>query len=351
MRFLPPLPGCCSRDIAVDLGTANTVLCARRGELVVSEPTLVAADARTGGWLAVGHEALELGGRDGIAAIRPLEDGVIADLQGTEQMLRYLIAKVRRHRRPQPRVLASVPSGVSSVQRHAVAQACLAAGAREARLVAATIAAALGSGLPVAEPTGSMVLDIGAGMSEVAVISMGTIVASQSIPVGGNTFDQRIVTHLKRAHGVLIGEQTAEQIKLQISSLSPYGHDAQIQILGRDMASEMLKSVQLTGTEILGTLARPLTRIIEATKETLTRTPPELAGDVIERGITLTGGSSLLHGLADRLHLETGTPVRVADSPCTCIALGLGTLFEKELNRSRSSARPVVAVRTAAAPH
>ena len=184
-----------------------------------------------------------------------------------------------------------------------------------------------------------MVLDIGAGMSEVAVISLGTIVASQSIPVGGHTFDQRIVTHLKRAHGVLIGEQTAEQIKLQISSRSPYGHDAQIQILGRDMASEMLKSVPLTSREILGTLARPLAQIIEATKETLTRTPPELAGDVIERGITLTGGSSLLHGLADRLRLETGTPVRVADSPCTCIALGLGTLIEKQLNRSRSSVR------------
>ena len=248
MRFLPLSTGCSSRDIAVDLGTANTVLSARGGELVVSEPTMVAVDTRTGGWLAVGREALELRGRDGIAAIRPLKDGVIVDLQGTEEMLRYLIAKVRRHRRPRPRVLASVPSGVSGVQRHAVAEACLAAGAREARLVAAPIAAALGSGLPVAEPTGSMVLDIGAGMSEVAVISLGTIVASQSIPVGGHTFDERIVTHLKRAHGVLIGEQTAEQIKLQIGSLSPYGQDAQIQILGRDMASEMLKSVALTSS-------------------------------------------------------------------------------------------------------
>ena len=351
MRFLPFSTGCSSRDIAVDLGTANTVLCARGGELVVSEPSMVAVDTRTGGSLAAGSEALELLGGDGIAAIRPLKDGVIVDVHGTEEMLRHLIGKVRRYRRPRPRVIASVPSGVSGVQRRAVAEACLAAGAREARLVAATIAAALGSGLPVQEPTGSMVLDIGAGTSEVATISMGAIVASRLIPVGGHEFDERIVTHLKRTHGVLISDQTAEQIKLQISSTSPYGQDPQIEILGRDIASEMLKSVQLTSQEIRGALERPLTRIIEATKETLSRTPPQLACDVMDRGITLTGGSSLLHGLAERLRLEMGTTVRVADSPCTCIAIGSARLVEKQLTRSQSSMRRAIAVTTATAPN
>jgi rod shape-determining protein MreB len=351
MRYLPLSPGCSGRDIAVDLGTANTVLSARGGELVVSEPSVVAVDTRTGGSLAAGSEALELLGRDGIAAIRPLKHGVIVDLRGTEEMLHHLMSKVRRFRRPQPRVIASVPSGVSDVQRRAVAEACIAAGAREARLVAATIAAALGSGLPVEEPTGSLVLDVGAGTTEVAMISMGAIVASKLIPIGGHQLDQRISTHLKRTHGVLIGERTAEQIKLQISSGSPWPEDAPIEILGRDMATEMLQTVRLTRQEIHGALERPLTRIIEATQQTLTRTPPELASDVIDRGITLTGGSSLLPGLAERLRLEMGTPVHVADAPCTRIAIGLARLVEKQPSSPQSPVRRATAVTTATAPN
>jgi rod shape-determining protein MreB len=351
MRFRPFSTGFLSRDIAVDLGTANTVMCVRGGEPVVSEPSIVAVDARTGGPVAVGSEALELLGREGIAAIRPLKDGVIADLPGTLEMLRHLIDRVRRHGRPRPRVVASVSSGVNAVQRRAVLEACLAAGAREARLVAKPIAAALGSGLPVEEPTGSMVLDIGAGSCEIAVISMAAIVASCPIPVGGRKFDERIVAHLKRNHQVLIGEQTAEEIKLQIGSASRHTQGAQIQILGRATASDTLTSVRVTSQEIQRALESPLTRIIEATKETLARTPPQLACDIIDRGITLTGGSSLLHGLPERLRLETGMPAHVADSPCTCIAIGSARSLDKQPTRSQSSGRPAIAVTTAAAPN
>jgi rod shape-determining protein MreB and related proteins len=325
------------------------VLCGSGDELVVSEPSIVAVDAHTGEPLAAGCEALELLGRDGIAALRPLRDGVIVDLQGTEEMLRHLIGKVRRYKRP--RVIACVASRISDVQRRAVAEACIAAGAREARLIAKPIAAALGSGLRVEEPTGSMVLDLGAGASEVAMISMGAIVVSKLIPVGGQEFDDRIVTHLKRQHGVLIGAQTAEQIKVQIGSASP-GHDeAQIEILGRDMASEMLKTVRLTGQEIRRVLEKPLARIIEATKETLARTPPQLACDVMDRGIRLIGGGSLLHGLAERLYLETGTPAHLAESPRTCNAIGAARSLTEQSTRSRSSGRRVIAVTTAAAPN
>ena len=337
-RSLPFSSGFCSRDIAVDLGTANTVLSARGGEVVVSEPSVVAADARTGEPLAVGSEALELLGREGIAAIRPLKHGVVADLRATEELLRHLIGEVRRHRRAKPRVIAAVPTGVSGVQRRAVAQACVAAGAREARLIAKPIAAALGSGLPVEQPTGSMVLDIGAGTSEVAMISMGAIVASRLIPIGGEEVDERIVTHLKRKHGVLISQQAAEQIKVQIGSASPYGHDAPIEILGRDVGSESLRTVRLTRQEIGCALERLLAQIIEATRETLTRTPPQLACDVMDRGITLTGGGSLLHGLGERLGLETGLPARLADSPSACVAIGSSRSVESRTTRSRSSA-------------
>jgi rod shape-determining protein MreB len=200
--------------------------------------------------------------------------------------------------------------------------------------------------LPVEEPTGSVVLDIGAGTSEVAMISMGAIVATKLIPIGGHDFDQKVATHLKREHGVLIGERVAEQIKLQISSISPCG---EVEIVGRDMASELLKTVRLTSQEIRGALERPVTRIIAATQEMLSRTPPELAGDVMEGGITLTGGSSHLNGLAERLRLAIGTPVRVADAPSTCIAIGLARLADKQLARSQPSVRPALSFTTSTA--
>ncbi len=351
MRVLPFSTGVCSRDIAVDLGTANTTLCARGGELVLSVPSVVALDARTGEPLAAGSEALELLGRDGVVAIRPLKAGVIVDLHGTVQMLRHLIDNVWRHRRGRPRVVASISSAVSAVQSRAVVEACIAAGACEARLIAKPIAAALGSGLPVEDPTGSMVLDIGAGSCEVAVISMAAIVASQLVPVGGHDLDRRIITHLNREHRVLIGEQTADQIKRQIGSASPPAGDTHIAILGRDTASQRLKSVRLTSREIHRTLEHPVTRIIDATKDTLARTPPQLAGDIMDRGITLTGGSSLLHGLPERLRLETGISARVADSPYTCIAIGAAKSLHKQPAPAPSSARPDIAATTTAAPN
>jgi rod shape-determining protein MreB len=247
-------------------------------------------------------------------------------------------------------LIASVPSGASAVQRRAVAEACMAAGACEARLIPKPIAAALGSGLPVKEPTGSMVLDIGAGASEVAMITMGSIVASRSIAVGGDEFDRRIVAYLKREHWMVIGAQTAERIKVQIGSALPSGQDGQMEIVGRDLDSEMLKTVQLTSQEIRGVLEGPLARIIEATKETLARTPPELAVDVMDRGITLTGGGSLLPGLARRLHLETTMPVQVADHPFACTAIGSARWVDEQVDPSRTALRPGFAVTSAWAP-
>ena len=348
MRSLPFSTCFSSRDVAVDLGTANTVVSSRSGEIVLSEPSVVAADARTSEPLAAGREALELLGRDGIAAIQPLRHGVIADLKATEELVRHLIGKVRRSRRP-PRVIAAVPTGVSAVQRRAVAQACVAAGAREARLIAKPIAAALGSGLPVEQPTGSMVLDVGAGTSEVALISMGAIVASRSIPIGGHELDARILTHLKREHSVLIGQQTAEQIKIQIASASPYGQAAAIYIPARYLGADSLRTVRLTSHDIRSALERPLAQIIEATKETLTRTPPQLACDVMDRGITLTGGGSLLHGLAERLSRETGMPTRLADSPSTCVAIGSSRSVESQTRRSRPPSPRAIAATPAPA--
>jgi rod shape-determining protein MreB len=315
----------------------------------VSEPTIVAVDPHTGGPLAAGSGALELLGRDGVTTLRPLKDGVIVDLDGATAMVRHLLRKVRRYRLPRPRLIASVSSGASDVQRRAVVEACMAAGAGETRLIAKPIAAALGSGLPVGEPTGSMVLDIGAGTSEVAMISMGSIVASRSIPVGGDEFDRRIVAHLKREHWVLIGAPTAERIKVQIGSACPSEREGQIEIVGRDRASEMLKAVQLTSQEIRGVVETPVGRIIEAAKETLACTPPELAADVIDRGITLTGGGSLLPGLAQRLGLETAMPVQVADHACTCTAIGSVRSVDQQVAPSQPALRPAFAVSSARA--
>jgi rod shape-determining protein MreB len=348
MRLLPSLTGPRSGDLGVDLGTATTVLCVRGGEQVISEPSVVAVDARTGNPLTAGREALELLGREHIAAIRPIKDGTIVDLHPAAQMLRYFITKVGQRGRSRPRVVASASSAISAVQRRAVAEVCVAAGAREVRLIARPLAAALGCGLPVHEPIGSMVLDIGANMSEVAIISMRSIVASQSIEVGDQEFDQRIVAHLKRTHQLLISEHTVEHVKAQIGAVGPDARNLQIEILGRDLASGTLKSLRLTGRDIRDLLERPITRIIEAVKDTLVRTPPQLAGDVIDRGITVTGGSPLLRGVAHRIGLETGTPARVAESGRTCIAIGAARSLESQPTLAQDSARTAISFATAA---
>jgi rod shape-determining protein MreB len=279
----------------------------------------------------VGIEAKRMLGRTPgtIQAIRPLRDGVIADFDVTEEMLRHFIQKVHQNRWAHPRVVVCVPSGVTGVEKRAVEEACLSAGARAAYLIEEPMAAAIGAGLPVAEPTGSMVVDVGGGTSEVAVISLGGIVVSQSIRVGGDELDEAIINYAKREYKLLIGQQTAEELKLEIGSACPIDEELQAEIRGRDMVSGLPKTVVITSEEIRQALEEPLGQIIEAVKETLDRTPPELASDIMDRGITLAGGGSLLQGLDQRLREETQMPAQTAESPLTCVAVGSGRSLEE----------------------
>ena len=264
-----------------------------------------------------------------ISAIRPLKDGVIADFDVTEEMLRHFIQKVHQNRWAHPRVVVCVPSGVTGVEKRAVEEACLSAGARQAYLIEEPMAAAIGAGLPVGEPTGSMVVDIGGGTSEVAVISLGGIVVSQSIRIGGDELDEAIINYAKREYKLLIGQQTAEEVKLEIGSAYPMEEEVQAEIRGRDMVSGLPKTVVLTSEEIRQALEEPLAQIIDAVKETLDRTPPELASDIMDRGIMLAGGGSLLQGLDERLREETQMPAHLAESPLTCVAVGSGRSLEE----------------------
>jgi rod shape-determining protein MreB len=310
MGFFSYMTGFGGRDMAVDLGTANTLVYVRGRGIVLSEPSVVAIDSRTGEVHAVGIEAKRMLGRTPgtISAIRPLKDGVIADFDVTEEMLRHFIQKVHQSRFAHPRVVVCVPSGVTGVEKRAVEEACLSAGARQAYLIEEPMAAAIGAGLPVGEPTGSMVVDIGGGTSEVAVISLGGIVVSQSIRVGGDELDEAIINYAKREYKLLIGQQTAEELKLEIGSAFPMAEELQAEIRGRDMVSGLPKTVVLTSEEIRQALEEPLSQIIDAIKETLDRTPPELASDIMDRGIVLAGGGALLQGLADRIRDETQMP-------------------------------------------
>jgi rod shape-determining protein MreB len=319
------------RDMAVDLGTANTLVYVRGRGIVRSEPSVVAIDQRTGEVHAVGVEAKRMLGRTPgtISAIRPLKDGVNADFEVTEQMLRHFIQKVHQHRFAHPRVVVCVPSGVTGVERRAVEEATLNAGARQAYLIEEPMAAAIGAGLPVGEPTGSMVVDIGGGTSEVAVISLGGIVVSQSIRIGGDELDEAIINYAKREYKLLIGQQTAEEVKLEIGSAHPMQEEVQAEIRGRDMVSGLPKTVVLTSEEIRQALEEPLSQIIDAVKETLDRTPPELSSDIMDRGIMLAGGGSLLQGLDERLREETQMPCHLAESPLTCVAVGSGRSLEE----------------------
>jgi rod shape-determining protein MreB and related proteins len=339
MGFFTYLTGFGGRDMAVDLGTANTLVYVRGRGIVLSEPSVVAVDSRTGEVHAVGIEAKRMLGRTPgtIQAIRPLKDGVIADFEVTEEMLRHFIQKVHQSRWAHPRVVVCVPSGVTGVEKRAVEEACLSAGARQAYLIEEPMAAAIGAGLPVGEPTGSMVVDIGGGTSEVAVISLGGIVVSQSIRVGGDELDESIMNYVKREYKLLIGQQTAEEVKLEIGSAYPLAEEMQAEIRGRDMVSGLPKTVVLTSEEIRGALEEPVTQIIDAVKETLDRTPPELASDIMDRGIMLAGGGSLLQGLDERLRHETQMPAHLAESPLTCVAVGSGRSLEEFEAIHRSS--------------
>ena len=349
MGFFSYLTGFGGRDMAVDLGTANTLVYVRGRGIVLSEPSVVAIDSRTGEVHAVGIEAKRMLGRTPgtISAIRPLKDGVIADFDVTEEMLRHFIQKVHQNRWAHPRVVICVPSGVTGVEKRAVEEAALSAGARQAYLIEEPMAAAIGAGLPVGEPTGSMVVDIGGGTSEVAVISLGGIVVSQSIRVGGDELDEAIINYAKREYKLLIGQQTAEEVKLEIGSAFPMDEEVQAEIRGRDMVSGLPKTIVLTSEEIRQALEEPVTQIIDAVKETLDRTPPELSSDIMDRGIMLAGGGSLLQGLDERLREETQMPAHLAESPLTCVAVGSGRSLEEfevihrtnKTNRNRSLAR------------
>ncbi len=336
------LTGFGGRDMAVDLGTANTLVYVRGRGIVLSEPSVVAIDQATGDVHAVGLEAKRMLGRTPgtISAIRPLKDGVIADFDVTEQMLRHFIQKVHQHRFAHPRVVVCVPSGVTGVEKRAVEEATLSAGARQAYLIEEPMAAAIGAGLPVAEPTGNMIVDIGGGTTEVAVISLGGIVVSQSLRVGGDEMDEAIINHIKREYKLLIGQQTAEEIKLEVGSAHPLKEEVQAEVRGRDMLTGLPKTVILSSEEVRHALEEPVMQIIDAIKSTLDKTPPELAADIMDRGIVLAGGGSLLQGLDQRLRQETHMPTHLAESPLTCVAVGSGrSLEEFEAMRKSAHAR------------
>jgi rod shape-determining protein MreB len=320
-----------ARDMAVDLGTANTLVYVRGRGIVLSEPSVVAIDTATGEVHAVGAEAKQMLGRtpSTINAMRPLKDGVIADFEITESMLRYFIKRANHSRFTHPRVVVCVPSGVTGVEKRAVEEACLGAGAREAYLIEEPMAAAIGSGLPVSEPTGSLIVDIGGGTTEVAVISLGDIVVSQSVRVGGDEMDEAIMNFCKREHQLLIGHQTAEDIKHEAGSAQPLAHEIEIEIRGRDLGSGLPRAVKLNSENLSNALDDPIQQIIAAVRDTLDRTPPELAGDLMERGMTLAGGGALLKGMAERMSDECQMPARLAESPLTCVATGSGQALEE----------------------
>ncbi|HET7845470.1 MAG TPA: rod shape-determining protein [Xanthomonadales bacterium] len=335
--FFKSLRGVFSNDLSIDLGTANTLIYARGQGIVLNEPSVVAIrqDRGPGGprsVAAVGWEAKRMLGRTpgNIVTIRPMKDGVIADFTMTEEMLQAFIRKVHRSRflRPSPRVLICVPCGSTQVERRAIKESAEGAGARDVFLIEEPMAAAIGAGIPVHEARGSMVLDIGGGTSEVAVISLNGIVYAQSVRIGGDRFDEAIINYVRRNHGTLIGESTAERIKMEIGCAYPQSEVKEIEVSGRNLAEGVPRMFQINSNEILEALHEPLAGIVSAVKAALEQTPPELCSDVAERGIVLTGGGALLKDLDRLLAEETGLHVQVADDPLTCVARGGGRALE-----------------------
>ncbi|HWU31691.1 MAG TPA: rod shape-determining protein [Marmoricola sp.] len=320
------------RDMAVDLGTANTLVYLRGKGIMLDEPSVVAVNSATGEVLAVGHEAKRMIGRtpEGITAIRPLKDGVIADFDASEQMLRYFIQQVHRRRYfAKPRLVVCVPSGITGVEQRAVREAGYLAGARRVYIIEEPMAAAIGAGLPVHEATGNMIVDVGGGTTEVAVISLGGLVTTLSVRHAGDALDQAIIAHLKKEHSLMLGEGTAEEVKLTLGSAFPSAHEPEAEIRGRDMISGLPRAVLLSAGEIRQALEEPIHAIVDAVRATLDNTPPELAGDIMDRGIVLTGGGALLHGLDARIRHETGIPVHIATDPLSSVALGAGKCVEE----------------------
>jgi rod shape-determining protein MreB len=320
-----------TRDMAIDLGTANTLVYVRGQGIVLNEPSVVAINTRDNRALAVGLEAKRMIGRtpSHIQAIRPLRDGVIADFDITEKMLRYFIKKVQPRRWARPRIIICVPSGITGVERRAVEEAAYHAGARRAYTIEEPMAAAIGVDLPVHEPTGSVIVDIGGGTTEVAVISMGGIVVARSARIGGDELDESIVNWVKKEYNLLLGDRTAEQLKMAIGSAWPFVDEPNAEIRGRDLVTGLPKTVIITAGEVREAIEEPVQGVVDAVKYCLDKTPPELSADVMERGIVLTGGGALLRGLDVRIANETGTPVITADRPLHSVVLGSGRCLEE----------------------
>lgn len=320
-----------SKDIGIDLGTANTLIYMKGKGIIMREPSVVAVDIRNDTVIHVGQQAKDVIGRTpgSIMAIRPLKDGVIADFDITASMLQMFIQKVLgKSMFGKPRIVICIPSGVTAVEKRAVREAALKAGGKYVAIIEEPMAAAIGAGLPVDEAIGSMVVDIGGGTSEVAVISMGGIVASKSVRTAGDEFDRNIIAYIKKKYNLLIGERTAEDIKTTIGSAYPYENEEMLEVKGRNLVDGFPKNILVTPKEIREALADSVLNILDAVRVTLERTPPELSADIIDRGITLTGGGAMLKGLDELISLETGMPVHIAENPLDCVALGTGMILE-----------------------
>jgi rod shape-determining protein MreB len=334
-----------SNDIGIDLGTANTLIYVHGQGIVLNEPSVVAVETASGKVVAIGRKAKEMLGRTPgeIRAIRPLKDGVIADFEITEKMLSAFIKKVIRHKYlMKPRILISVPSGITEVEKRAVRDSAENAGAREVYLIHEPMAAAIGVGLPVDQPSGIMIIDIGGGTSEIAVIALYGIVNNKSIRIAGDEINEAIVMYLKKNYNLLIGELTAEEIKIAVGSAFPMEREESMEIKGRDLVAGVPKNMKISSAQVREALTEPIEAIIEAVRLSLEATPPELASDILDRGIVLTGGGALLRGLSKRIRHETNLPVYVADDPMTCVARGTGVVlenmnsFSKVLMKSRN---------------
>lgn len=325
-----------SLDLGIDLGTANTLVHVRGRGIVLSEPSVVAVERGTKKVIAVGQEAKRMLGRTpgDIIAIRPLRDGVIADFETTEKMIKYFIEKVSPKSifRSKPRIVIGVPSCITEVEKRAVRESAEQAGAKEIYLIEESMAAAIGANIPINEPAGNMVCDIGGGTTEISVISLGGMVISNAIRIGGDEFDEAILKHVKLVHNLVIGEATAEEIKIKIGNAYPEREAQKIEIRGRDAISGLPKIQEIDSTEIREALQEPINLIIEEVKKTLDQTPPELAADIVERGIVITGGGALLTGLPKLIAQQTGVPAIVAENPLLCVALGAGKFLEQIKN-------------------
>ncbi len=332
-----------SNDIGIDLGTANTLVFVKGRGIILNEPSVVAVENESGKVIAIGHEAREMLGRTPghIRAVRPLKDGVIADFTMTEEMLREFIRRVIRKRfLIKPRIVISVPSGITEVERRAVSESAENAGARDVFLLNEPMAAAIGVGIPVEEPRGNMIVDIGGGTSEIAVISLSGIVNNTSIRIAGDEMDEAIIAHLKKKYSLAIGENTAEEVKIRIGSASklPDGEEY-IDVKGRDVVDGLPKTLHISSKEIREALDEPIRLIMQALRQALEQTPPELASDIVDRGIVMTGGGSLLRGLDQRIREETNLPVYVVDDPLTCVVMGTGKIINDTAKYSKLLAR------------